>query len=544
MAEKLDLLPFGAELSEQASQSFRFSENYLKLREQFMVQRSKEELQTKKELLFRDKEAFTEKHLRAIWYDGKFEHRGLRSVDGRKITVLSPGVWNMQEGPDFLNAELRLEEEVVRGDVEVHLLSSDWNHHKHHKDFKYERVVLHVTLLKNGSQPFVFNSKGEKIPQLELKNFLNERMDYFLQHFDVDGYPYKSNAVLGECGKKIGFPYRVQPERYDFIQTLFQLAGDSRLLLKGQSFVKLFQSKDFEKVDALLYERMMEGLGYSENKMAMRRLSQIVPYAAMKKIVFSSSGEMRIQQIQALLLYAAGLLPTSTRSLNEDAKKYFAVLEEQMQTLDLPTNPMSKSDWKFKGVRPHNFPARRLAGFSYFLAQTLEKGFFQTALSMVQRWREPENGKQNQRLFSQRLEEIQKFLFQPGWGYFGRHATLEGRKFSQKTALIGEERALTIWVNSFLPALVCWCKKEGDEQLEEQLVRFWRALPTLSENRISKMMLLRFLGAKGDDFPVKTEQIQQGLLQLFQDFCDTKPTACVGCPFPRVAVLSRSDLFR
>ena len=42
-------------------------------------------------------------------------------------------MWNLEEGPDFLRAAVRVGDEVVRGDVEVHVNSSGWSGHGHHR---------------------------------------------------------------------------------------------------------------------------------------------------------------------------------------------------------------------------------------------------------------------------------------------------------------------------------------------------------------------------------------------------------------------------
>jgi len=58
--------------------------------------------------------------------------------------VLSPGVWNRLEGPDFLRARILADGKPVEGDVEVHFSESDWKSHGHERDEHYQKVVLHV----------------------------------------------------------------------------------------------------------------------------------------------------------------------------------------------------------------------------------------------------------------------------------------------------------------------------------------------------------------------------------------------------------------
>lgn len=545
------LLTLGADFLHLQEDGNRFSDVYLQLRKKFMVQRysppKNEQLHEPEASYLKDKNpapTLTEKHLRAVWYDGKFEHRNLKLVDGRKISIVSPGVWNSGEGPDFKDAELRIENQILRGDVEVHLRSSDWHQHGHSRDPKYNQVILHLVLFHNLRTESVQNREGKKVPQLELKDALSGSWETLAKTFEVEGYPYKSNALLGECGKAMGLPGRIHLEKYDAVQLLFRLAGDSRILLKGEPYQNLTKKSDlFEQLDRLLYSKIVEGLGYSQNKAAMKELAGRVSYDFMKRSIQRTSGEMRTLRIQAILFGAAGLIPMLSSSFDDETTRFVSALSFEWNEISSGIEPMKKSQWLFRGLRPHNFPTRRLAGLSYFLAEHMEKGLFLTALEIVRNWEKPEKTHEA-KIFSQRFEQVQKFLFQSGWGYFGVHANFGGNKFLHKVALIGEERSLTIWVNAILPFLVRWCRENKKDKLEEELYCFWKRIQTLSNNNISKMMLHRLLGSRGANFSVEKEQTQQGLIQLFQDFCDTKPTACIGCPFPRLVSLTIPELLR
>lgn len=546
------ILSIASESVEPSSETRRFSDAYLKLRKKFMVQRTDSSELSKKtgESEIHEKRSeynedpasspsITEKHLRAIWYDSRFERRGLRVTDGRKISVISPGNWNAGVGPDFKNARLRIGDRILEGDVELHLRSADWVHHRHHEDPQYNRVVLHVVLFHNSDAETVPIHSGKRVPQLELKNSLTESADTLATTFEVDGYPYKSNALLGECGKVIGLPAQIKPEKYDFIQMLLNLAGDGRILLKSEGM-----SLAEDQVDVLVYSRILEGLGYSQNKSAMKELSQRVSYELIGQAIEGTSGELRVLRLQALLLGAAGLIPEPASSSDDETKKFVLSLKTEWENCRGSVEPMDKSRWVFKGIRPQNYPTRRLAGFSYFLAQNSEKGLFSMALEIVQKWKKEKGKISDDKRFARRYSEIEDIIFQTGWGYFGHRTNFGPIKFQKKVALIGEDRAITIWVNAYLPLLVLWCRKNQDEKLEEELHRFWSHIPLLVENQVSKMMKHRFLGSKAESFILEREQSQQGFIQIFQDFCDMKPTACIGCPFPRLVSLSTSQLFQ
>ena len=39
--------------------------------------------------------------LQNIWFNGDFNHKGLRTLSGKSISILNPGRLNDNEGPDF-----------------------------------------------------------------------------------------------------------------------------------------------------------------------------------------------------------------------------------------------------------------------------------------------------------------------------------------------------------------------------------------------------------------------------------------------------------
>lgn len=39
--------------------------------------------------------------LQNIWFNGDFNHKGLRTQSGKYVSILNPGHWNQNAGPDF-----------------------------------------------------------------------------------------------------------------------------------------------------------------------------------------------------------------------------------------------------------------------------------------------------------------------------------------------------------------------------------------------------------------------------------------------------------
>ena len=90
---------------------------------------------------------WTERHLQCVWFDERLRPARLVTRDGETVSVDSPGHWNLEAGPDFLNATLLIQPGArqLRGDVEIHVHPSDWDAHSHSADPAYAHVAAHVT---------------------------------------------------------------------------------------------------------------------------------------------------------------------------------------------------------------------------------------------------------------------------------------------------------------------------------------------------------------------------------------------------------------
>ena len=88
-----------------------------------------------------------ERRLQCVWFDSNLRPRDLRTSTGEEVEVENPGRWNLEAGPDFLQAALRLGSDRRRlcGDVELHLHAADWLRHGHASDPRYAGVRAHVT---------------------------------------------------------------------------------------------------------------------------------------------------------------------------------------------------------------------------------------------------------------------------------------------------------------------------------------------------------------------------------------------------------------
>ncbi|HOJ71351.1 MAG TPA: DUF2851 family protein [Syntrophorhabdaceae bacterium] len=133
--------------------------------------------------------------------------------------------------------------------------------------------------------------------------------------------------------------------------------GDKWLVLKKQRMQNLLK---IALPDEALYREIMLSLGYPNNKVNFLQLALMTPFSEIKKLEEKNS-------IEKALLYRAGFI---------DDKN------------DLPENfdfslRMDKSVWNHKGIRPANFPEKRIKGVSGLLSKTSKSGLVSFFLEKI-----------------------------------------------------------------------------------------------------------------------------------------------------------------
>jgi hypothetical protein len=130
--------------------------------------------------------SFPEQLLQKIWLRGEFDRAGVRTMDGRAVAILHPGKWNRLGGPDFRGARLRLDDQTVVGDVELHLYAGDWAAHGHARDAAYDGVVLHVVLFPPPAGHVTRGANGQAIPVLVLLPRLQHDLEEYAEDEAVE----------------------------------------------------------------------------------------------------------------------------------------------------------------------------------------------------------------------------------------------------------------------------------------------------------------------------------------------------------------------
>ncbi|MFQ5687263.1 MAG: DUF2851 family protein, partial [Candidatus Scalindua sp.] len=308
-------------------------------------------------------------------------------------------------------------------------------------------------------------------------------------------------------------------------------AGDERILVKAGRFGKRLNTRTFEQV---LYEAIMESLGYKNNKEQFKHLGTIASINDIKRLIPSDvSVQERSRKIQALLFGMSGLLPSQISryksATDKHSLQYINDVEEIWSEIkvDIKDKPMDGELWSFKYSRPGNYPTRRIAAISRLLAEYFETGIFRIILKS---FKERDNSKsdiEGTKVIIKNTESTFLELYDEYWSYYN---IFGGRRLKSMGRLIGKERSSVIFINIIIPVLLAYARKMNDVVLEEKLFKSYKMHSRLSPNNITRFMNYRILGKDTQEKKVvNTARRQQGLLQIFKDFCESDDIACKRC---------------
>jgi hypothetical protein len=313
--------------------------------------------------------AYTERHLQCIWFDGTLRPATLTTIDGERVNVISPGRWNLEAGPDFLDATLQLESgdrRQLQGDVEIHIHPADWQRHGHGRDPRYRRVIAHVTYSTVAALP------ADLPPgtlQIALGEALAANPAFSMDAVDVTAYPYAVVTENCPCAAALAAWH---PDR---TAAMLEAAGAFRLEQKASRLAVALREHD---ADTVFYRETMAALGYKQNAAPFRLLAARLPPDVLRPLA--------PLEAYALLLGVAGLLPANpssrwnppTRALLRQVWDAWWPQQSRWAPACLPP-----SAWTLSSLRPQNHPVRRLAA-----AATLFAGSRQSPWQRLQaQWR-------------------------------------------------------------------------------------------------------------------------------------------------------------
>ena len=448
---------------------------------------------------------YGEKYLQVMWNELQMAD-DLRSEEGNSVKILSGGLWNVGAGPDFKSASLLVNGVPVKGDVEIHRKSSDWFSHGHGEDRRYDGVVLHVVWTDN-----VPGGVRPGISTLVMPRCLRPGWQDVLRSLEVACYPYARQVPSGDCSIK----WAMAADGH--VRELLGSAGLARFSAKASAMMSLVSEKGCEQA---LYECIFESLGYKNNRAQFRRVAQCMPL----ELLQSAGGTM---ERAAMLFGCAGLIPDPTMvSVLPEWSGYVSRLWDIWWNMGL--KPLDGLEWGRGGSRPFNSPFRRMAAG----LQLLEAVECRPAEWLLSKGRDSADSRSLLKCFDAfcAAESTGGMGGASGWCSL-RDFCHEIRPTAQ---LVGRSRLNDMLVNVFLPFLHGIAEnRDGQDCHASRMARMlYVEMPLLQENRMLKEAVCRFFmpPSRAADI-VRTACEQQGVLDIYRNFCCALGNSCHQCPF-------------
>ena len=409
-----------------------------------------------------------ERMLQYVWKHKLYAESDLMTTDGMSVFVIDPGIQNIDAGPDFFNAKIRIGDILWVGNVEIHERASNWFAHHHDKDKAYNSVILHIVRDNNTA---VYRTDNEIIPQLlfHVPKEIEENIDWLL-----------SRDTPVACAERIS---NINP---------LHLSGWMAALLMERLerkthdiFTRLEnKSKDWNEV---FYITLMRNFGFNTNSDAFELLANSLPF---KYILKHRNNPV---QIEAMFFGQTGLLNTEGDSYLQSLKREYDFLSKKYKL-----KPIEAFLFKSMRTRPVNFPHIRLAQIAAVWINN------DTLFSRVL---ETDNLKGLRALFSITPSEY--------WTtHYNFHSISSARK-----KVFGKNAADIILINTVIPILFAFGKSKD---IPEYCERALRLLEELKPERNSIVDVFCNAG-----IPVKNAGDTQALIQLRREYCDKKK--CLYC---------------
>ena len=276
-----------------------------------------------------------EDFLHYVWLYKMFSKVDFKTTGNEHLSIIKSGLHNKNAGPDFLNAQLKIDGQTWIGNVEIHLKASDWYMHNHEKDLNYDAVILHV-VWENDVAIYMKNNKP--IPTLVLKNFIDETvLNKYKNLFLAPTTWLPCKNAISTVDK---FIFNNWKERLFF----------DRLERKSEEINILLQQEN-NNFEAVLFQLLIKNFGLKVHGNSFLRLAQSVDYSVIKKLSFHTN------QLAALLFGQAGFLEEETEDkYQKELRKEYDYLKHKFKLNHIP-----KNEFSFFRMRPNNFPTIRIA---------------------------------------------------------------------------------------------------------------------------------------------------------------------------------------
>jgi len=413
-----------------------------------------------------------EDFLHYVWRFKQFEFLNLRTTDGQEIKLEAVGNYNTDEGPDFLEATVYLNDTKWVGSVEMHLNASDWTKHKHGENKAYNNVILHVVWDEDVK---IKDAQNNIIPCLVLR----DKVDLSLL-----------NKYIELLNSQLWIPCQENIQDVNAIKIRSWL---ERLMIDRLEEKTAFLRKDLESADnnweQLLFILIAKNLGLKPNATQLQEVAKSINVEILFKHAYDS------HQIEAILFGQSGLLnPKQRDKYPVSLRKEYAFLAQKYK-LKKP----AFINWKLLRMRPSNFPTLRISQLASLYS--INNLMFDILLNG--------NSTDIQNLFKNKTAS----------NYWDDHYLFDKQSDTQKPKTLGKNRINIILINVVVPIIFLYGKIRGEAKYIDKSLALIEGLPAEKNQIISKWKDLGFKSSSAFD--------SQALIHLKTRFCAKQK--CLQC---------------
>ncbi|HMU47503.1 MAG TPA: DUF2851 family protein [Chitinophagaceae bacterium] len=410
----------------------------------------------------------SERLLQFIWQFQYFNKTQLETSAGDATSILVAGQLNTNQGPDFIDARVKIGNTVWAGNIELHLKTSDWDKHKHSNDRNYENVILHVVWEDDGNK-----LTGKSIPVLELKGRVSKML---LQRYEE----------LMNTSSFIPCENMIHPVRDITWKGWKDRLLAERLMRKAKGVELSLQQTNYHWEETFWW-LLARNFGIKINADAFEAVAKSVPVNILAK------HKNQIHQLEAVLLGQAGLL---SGEFKEDypllLKKEYGFLKDKydLKPINLPVH--------FLRMRPGNFPTIRLAQLAMLITESSH---------LFSKIKEADSYTEMRKWFDVTANDY--------WHYHYRFD--EASAFRKKK--LGDAMIDTIIINTIVPVLFAYGTYHKDQKYKDKALK-WLEQTESESNSITKGF--QKLGVEN-----ATAFDSQALIELKNEYCNKK--RCLEC---------------
>lgn len=414
-----------------------------------------------------------EDFLHYIWKFKKFDFGRARTVSNLPIVLIDTGTPNLNSGPDFFNAKMKIGDQLWAGNVEIHLKSSDWYLHRHEINPDYDNVILHVVWQDDVE---IYRKDNTPIPTLELRELVPEKT---MQNYR--NLLTAPNDKYINCEKDFA-----KFDDFDLNNWLERLYFE-RLQQKAEVILELLKNSE-NNWEEVLFKLLSKNFGLNVNGEAFLGMAQSFDF----KIVQKSAGSQL--QLESLFFGQSGLLEKKSENVYHiKLKKEYSFLKRKFQ---LENAYVERA--KFFRLRPDNFPSIRLSQLAC-LYQKVPHLFSEIIAA------------------KSKLQVYQIFKVDTS-AFWQTHYSFE-KSHSERNKLLTGNFIDLIIINTIVPLQFCYFKKMGVGDISNLInlieeVKAEKNSIVTTYNKIRPKTALNALQS-------------QGLLHLKNQYCDKN--ACLNC---------------